>query len=73
MYKLKILLESGRRWQKSKMGRSPDSPQIHQNTSRYGTTSTKQLVGDNRETKKYGLFTGKSKPVCKKELMATLR
>ena len=32
----------------SKMGRSPDSPQIHQNTSRYGTTPTKQLLGDNR-------------------------
>ena len=26
-----------------------------------------------RETKKYGLFTGKSKPVCKKELMVALR
>jgi len=48
MYKLKILLESRRRWQMSKMGRFPDTPQIHQNTSRYGTTPTKQLLGNNR-------------------------
>ena len=28
------------------MGRLPASPQIHQNSSRYGTTPTKQTLGD---------------------------
>ena len=40
----------GRRWWKSKMGRSAASPQIYQNSSRYGTTPTKQILEESRRS-----------------------